>query len=79
MTIAGNIKQAIETNQPQAFSLHAGYGMNVGGQYVRYSAGVLLREVRNDKGRCTMAVYQYADDSKLTYRYRDDRYTLDVE
>lgn len=55
-----------------AYSLYAGYGM-VNGQYIRFPQGVQLSERRNAKGRVTHAVYQYADNSKLTFTYSENR------
>lgn len=78
MTIAEQVRNTITTRCPGTFSLYAGYGM-AGAQHVRFPSGHQLRVSRNEKGRCTMAVYQYADDSKLTYRYKNDgSYTLEA-
>lgn len=77
MTIAQTIKQTIKTQCPGTFSLYAGYGIS-GGEYVRWPTGAQLTERRNEKGRCIFAEYQYADGSKLAYRYstRSERYSL---
>jgi len=78
MTIAQQVRDTITTKCPGTFSLYAGYGME-GAESVRFPTGRMLREKRNENGRCTMAVYQYADDSKLTYRYKNDGgYTLEA-
>lgn len=71
MTIAKRVRDTINSQCPGCFSLYAGYGLN-SGQPVRYPQGHVLREKRNNDGRCVMAVYQYADDSQLTYRYKND-------
>ena len=79
-TLAQQVKQIIETECPGTFSLYAGYGMKAG-QYVRYPTGAQLSERRNDKGRCTYALYTYADGSRLAYKYssRTERYSLTVQ
>lgn len=78
MTIAQQVRDTITTKCPGTFSLYAGYGME-GAEPVRFPTGHMLREKRNENGRCVMAVYQYADDSKLTYRYKSDGgYTLEA-
>ena len=75
-TIAQRVKDIITRECPQTFSLYAGYGLN-DGTAVHFPTGVMIRENRNDKGRVTLAEYQYADDSRLTFRYREDNgYTL---
>jgi hypothetical protein len=77
MTIAQDIKTAIETNCPGCFSLYAGYGMR-GGEYVRFPNGAQETEKRNDNGRVTLARYRYSDNSTLEYRYsaQTEQYTL---
>lgn len=77
MNIAETIKDSIERECSNCFSLYAGYGMN-NGEYVRWPTGVQLSEKRNDKGRVIKAAYRYADDSVLHYSYNAniERYTL---
>jgi len=69
-TLAQQVKDIIDTQCPEAFSLYAGYGMNAG-EYVRFPGGVMLNEKRNEKGRCTKAVYTYADGSTLMFSWSD--------
>lgn len=79
-TIANQVKGTILNKCPGTFSLYAGYGMT-GGNYVRFPHGVQIQDKRNQQGRCTNAVYKYADDSKLTYNYstKTGNYTLKAE
>lgn len=79
MTIAQNIKEKLEKIELAAYSLYAGYGMTYSGKYVRFETGVQLTEKKNRLGRVVKAVYQYADDSKLEYTYKEgDGYSLKV-
>lgn len=66
--LASKLRDTIFTQCPECFSLYAGYGMK-DGKYVRFTQGVQLQDKRNTNGRCIKAVYQYADGSKLTYKY----------
>lgn len=79
-TIANQVKDTILNKCPGTFSLYAGYGM-AGGNYVRFPHGVQIQDKRNLQGRCTKAVYKYADDSKLIYSYstKTENYTLKAE
>lgn len=72
MTLAERVKNIIDEQCPSTFSLYAGYGMN-NGEYVRFPQGVLLNEKRNDNGRCTRAVYRYADGSELRFSWSEIR------
>lgn len=78
-TIAEDVKDKIANLCPQTFSLYAGYGLNAG-ECVRFPTGALLREKRDEKGRCILAHYRYADGSELVFRYSSQRetYTLKV-
>lgn len=71
MTLAKQVKTTISETCLGTFSLYAGYSMN-GGKYVHFPRGVQLKENRNDRGRVTRAVYQYADGSVLTYTYNEN-------
>jgi hypothetical protein len=77
MKLAEKVKLMIEADSPSCFSLYAGYGM-AGGKYVRFPVGAQLAERRNENGRVTRALYKYADDSCLEYKYnpRNESYTL---
>ncbi len=66
-TIAQKVKHL--TVDCDAYSLYCGYGVQRGGFRVPFPAGCQLKEKRNQKGRVTHAVYQYADGSVLTFRY----------
>lgn len=77
--IASQVKQTIDAKCPGTFSLYAGYGFNEGNT-VRFPTGVPLSERRNEQGRCIHAEYQYADDSKLVFKYSPMRgYSLTVK
>ena len=80
MTLASKVKNTIETLCPVCFSLYAGYGLHAGNA-LKFPQGIQLSEKRNKEGRCIKAVYQYADDSKLTYTYSDTthKFTLKIE
>ena len=79
-TIAKQVKDTILNKCAGTFSLYAGYGM-AGGNYVRFPQGVQIKDKRNAQRRCIKAVFQYADDSKLTYNYstKTGNYTLKAE
>lgn len=67
-SIAQRIKNIIEVDCSECFSLHAGYGMK-NGDYIRWPSGKLLRARRDLNGRCIYAEYIYSDDSRLLYKY----------
>ena len=66
--LATKLRDLIMTQCPDCFSLYAGYGMK-DGEYIRFPQGVQLQDKRNTNGRCIKAVYQFADNSKLTYKH----------
>lgn len=67
-TIAGNIIEKI--NPYGTYTLYGGYALQ-DGKTVRFPGGVQLKEKRNDRGRCTMALYQYADDSQIKFTWSE--------
>ena len=78
MTLAEKVKNTILNECPMTFSLYAGYGLKAGIN-IHFQTGVLLKEKRNDSGRVTIALYTYADGSKLQYRYNSNNgYKLNI-
>ena len=75
--LATKLRDLIMTQCPDCFSLCDGYGMK-DGEYIRFPQGVELQDKRDTNGRCIMAVYRYADGSKLTYKHntKDGCFTL---
>lgn len=68
-TIAGNIIEKI--NPYGTYTLYGGCALQ-DGKTIRFPGGVQLKEKRNDKGRCTMALYQYADDSQIKFTWTEN-------
>ena len=69
MTIASQIADIGQN--AAALTLYGSYAQMYDGTIKRFPQGVQLQEKRNDKGRCTKAVYQYADGSILTFTWSD--------
>ena len=70
MTIAETVIQAI--GRSSVFTLYGGYAL-VGGGQIQFQQGHQLSERRNRNGRVTYALYQYADDSKVEFKYAENR------
>ena len=68
-TIAGNIIEKI--NPYGTYTLYGGHAFQ-DGKTIRFPGGVQLKEKRNDRGRCTMALYQYADDSQIKFTWSEN-------
>ena len=66
--LATKLRGLIMTQCSDCFSLYAGYGMK-DGEYIIFPKGEQIQDKRNTNGRCLKAVYKYADNSKLTYKY----------
>jgi len=76
MTLANRVKNTIESHKWAGLSLYAGYGKDSEtGQLIGFLAGNQLKQTVNNNGRVIFAVYSYADDSVLTYRYDEDART----
>jgi hypothetical protein len=73
-TIATQIKQTIEAQCPNTFSLYAGYGFKEN-RPVSFPQGVQVYEKRRTDGRMLKARYRYADGSELEYAYLPARET----
>ncbi len=54
-----------------ALTLYGSYAQMYDGTVKRFPQGVQIQEKRNNQGRCTKAVYQYADGSVLTFTWSD--------
>jgi hypothetical protein len=67
-TLATRIKQTIEAQCPNTFSLYAGYGFKEN-QPVHFPQGAQVSEKRRTDGRVLKARYRYADGSELEYTY----------
>ena len=68
-TIAGNIIDKIDPYG--TYTLYGGYALQ-GEKTIRFPGGIQLKEKRNDKGRCTLALYQYADDSQIKFTWSEN-------
>ena len=72
MNIAQNVRRTILDNGMNCFSLYAGYGQTDKGHTIRFNQGIELTKRVDSSGRTKMVRYQYADNSRLTYRHSDN-------
>lgn len=75
MTTAKSICDSIARHQANTFTLLCGYaisGVSPGGR-VLFEPGRLLKERRNDKGRCAYALFSYHDGSRLEFKWSEVR------
>jgi hypothetical protein len=70
MSIAQRVKDA--SQGAAATTFEGGYSVQYNGARVFFPTGKLLKERRNDKGRCTLALYEYEDGSRLEFTYRNE-------
>lgn len=76
MNIAQRVKDA--SQGAAATTFEGGYAVQYDGSRVFFPPGKCLKERRNDKGRCTLALYEYADGSRLEFTYRNETSRLRV-
>lgn len=55
-----------------ACTFYGGYAQMYDGTVKRFPHGVQIQDKRNSNGRCTKAVYRYADGSELTFTWSDN-------
>ena len=70
MSIAQRVKDA--SQGAAATTFEGGYSVQYNGERVFFPLGKCLKVRRNDKGRCTFALYEYEDGSRLEFTYRDE-------
>lgn len=72
-TIAGNILAVVSRNDVVAVTLAGGYSVHQNGSRSLFDPAAIVRERRNDKGRCTYLLARYEDGSMLEFRYSSER------
>lgn len=68
-TIAQEIAARIKADPVCAVTLACGYAVHYNGSRTLFPPARIVKERRNDSGRCTYLLARYSDDSELTFTW----------